>query len=524
MDPWASARPFFKQGGAPSWVVDPDDQARLQAYALYENIYRVNPGTFRLMQRGSEASPIYLPSPRKMIEATQRFLAQDWNYVISPKVGTPEEQATMGMLMSKLFKREKMYSAFAMQKRYGLVRGDTTWHVFADSKKDAGSRVSVRAVDPANYFPIPDENDATRVVGVHLVDLVIDPNDSAGTKLVARRQTYRKDPENGTITSELSLYEIDKWDDRNLEPEKLKLIQNVVPLFALPATIKSIPVYHIPNNLVPGQLFGSSQLQGVERVMAAVNQSITDEDLTLVMQGLGMYATNAGPPRNADGSTGVWELGPGQVIEGMGQDFKFERITGVTTVAPMLDHIRFMEESMSSALGVSDMAAGKVDVTVAESGISLQMQLAPLLAANAEKEQEILDVSDHMLYDLSHAWFPAYEGVPTDIAVEVVATCGDPMPRNKDQEVAQTIELVNAKLISIEEARNRLISLGLELAVGSEGVEAITAETQALALARNADPFLNRYSSEFDRLDGTTGNNPTPQTSNGGVAVPGQVA
>jgi hypothetical protein len=522
MDAWASARPFFSKGAAPAWVVDVDDQERLQAYALYENIYRINPGAFKLMQRGSDNTPIYLPKPRELIEATQRFLAVDWNYVVDPKVGIPGDRDLVSMLIRKIFKREKMYSTFSMQKRWGLIRGDQIWHVIADSTKPAGSKISVKAVDPANYFPIVDENDASKTIGVHLVDVIIDPNDPAGTKTVARRQTYRK-TERGRISSELALFELAKWDDRNLPPDKIEKIMDLMPVVDLPEQITALPVYHIINNQVPGLQFGSSQLQGVERVFAAMNQSISDEDLTLVLQGLGLYVTNAGPPKNADGTTGFWDLGPGQVIEGMGADFKFERVSGVSTVAPMLEHIQFLSDSASSALAVSDMAAGKVDVTVAESGISLQMQLAPLLAANAEKEQEILDVGDHLLYDLAHAWLPAYEGVSNEVAVEVVSTCGDPMPQNRDAEIKQIMDLVAAKLLSAQEGRVRLIALGFDLAENGS-VDEIVAETQALALARNADPFVNRYASEFDKLDGASGNNPSSQGANNGAVGSGTVA
>lgn len=523
-DAWASARPFLSRA-TPAYVVNAEDAVRVQSYDFYENIFRMAPGTFKLQQRGQDVSPIYLPGPRKIIESTNRFLAVDWDYVVSPKVGTPQDQLLISSLLAKLFKRETMYAKFATQKRYGLVWGDTIWHVIGNPLKAPGSRLSIKEVRPANYFPIMDPNDIERVIGIHLVDLIRDPRetDPNSTKQLARRQTYRKDDNTGIITTELGLFEIAGWDDRWLKPEQIKQVISLVNVTPLDPRITSFPVYHIKNNRVPGLPFGLSQLQGIEKVLASINQSISDEDLTLVMQGLGMYVSTAGPPQTESGEEGAWEFGPGEVIELPGTDDRFDRVTGVSTVAPMLDHIRFMLDETMSAQGLSDIATGKVDVTVAESGISLALQLAPLLASNGEKEQEMFGIYDQMLYDLVKAWFPVYEQTPDALAVEVVTVAGDPMPKNRAAQIKEVFDLVTSTppLLTVAEGRSELAKLGYSLpvtATGDASADTIIAEQQALAAARNYDPLMNRFSSELDN-----GVNPAASgtaVSGGGASVP----
>jgi len=502
-DQWASARPLF--GKAPEHVVTEDDKARLQTYDLYDNIFRSAPATFALQQYGQNAAPIYLPGPRKIVEASSRFLAVDFNYAVDPDatLGTPEERLQIDAFLSQFWRREKFTSKFNTQKRYGLVRGDAVWHIFADLNKAEGRRISIREVHPKGYFPIPDPNDNERIIGVHLVDFVRDPRekDPLTKKVVVRRQTYRKlDPTspNGTpvITSESGTYEINAWDDRNLVAKDIKKVSQITPVTQLDPRIQSIPVYHIANKRMPGSLFGDSQLQGIERVFAAMNQSISDEELTLATQGLGMFFTTSGPPTNADGSTGQWDLGPGQMVEVSPED-KVGRLTGVTTVAPMLDHIKYLGDAAESSVGLSDIATGRVNVTVAESGISLFLQLAPLLAANKEQEDEMLPVYDNMWYDLKTGWFPAFEGFNGDSTVEVSTYVGDPMPVNKAAEIQDIINLVAASLMSIDEGRAKLKELGVELADGTDAA-AIIAEAGAVAKAKFGDPFANRADTELD--------------------------
>jgi len=485
---WSTIAPLM--GTLPTWL-GAEDAQRLEAYRLYEQMYDNVPDTYKLVQRGTDAQPIYIPTPKIIVEATNRFLATGYNFMVNPRIGTPQDQALVQNAISQLFKRELFYAKFSTQKRYGLIRGDAVWHLVGNPLKAEGTRVSIYEVDPGSYFPIYDVDNVEKIVGCHLADRI-----KVGDDNLIRRQTYRKDLERGVITSETTLWEEGKWDDRNLLPEDLSQVGVVVPLFDLPPAITSLPVYHIKNSRIPGAPFGGSELKGIERLAGAVNQAISDEELSLALDGIGVYATTSGPPTDGEGNEVNWRLGPGRVAELGGEDDKFWRVNGVGSVAPYLDHVRFIMGTMQQSAAVPDIAAGNVDVTVAESGIALSLQLAPILAKNAEKEQEMLGVYDHMLYDLVQMWLPSYEGMPTGIATEVVSLIDDPMPVNRDVRVAEILQLVTAKIVSIEYAREELAKFGYRFPENMG--ETVVAETAALSEAQVGDVFGSRAADELN--------------------------
>ena len=475
------------------------DQERIAAYALYEDMYWNQPDTFKVMQRGTDAAPIYIPSARVIIDATNRFLAKDWDFVIDPTRGTPADQLLLRQAMERLFKRELFWTKFATQKKFGLIRGDSCWHIVGNGDKAAGSRLSIYEVDPASYFPIYEDDNLDRLVGCHLVDQV-----QYEKKVVIRRQTYRKDPSTGRITTETALFEAGAWDDRDTDPyvtgpsgiaaPKLKLLKQLVPVTELDPRITSLPVYHIKNNRTPASPFGSSELRGLERIAVAVNQAISDQELALALDGIGLYATTSGPPVDADGNETNWTLGPGRVVE-LEDGTEFKRVSGVTSL-PALDHTRFLLEQQRLAAGVPDIAVGMVDVQVAESGIALQLKMAPLLAKNEEKEAEMLGVYDHMLYDLKSQWLPVYEGLNVP-DTEINSIVQDPMPVNHKDRVAEILQLLSANVISAAYARERLTGLGYDFPA-EMGLD-IVQEAQALAEAVGYDPFASRVADELNQ-------------------------
>ena len=495
--PYSTARQFIQT--LPSWLSQSEAE-RIASYQFYEDMYWNMPNTYQLIQRGTQADPVYVPSPRVIIDTTNRFLAKEWDFVVNPKTGTPADQALLKSALSALFKRELMYAKFGTQKQFGLIRGDSVWHIVGNADKPQGSRISIYEVDPASYFPIYMDDDLDRLVGCHLVDQV-----EYNNTVVIRRQTYRKDLETGQITTELALFESGKWDDRDQspyvpgtsKPGELKLIAQLVPPTPLDPRITSLPVYHVKNNRTPASPFGSSELRGLERIVAAVNQTISDEDLAIALDGIGMYVTTSSPPTDDKGNEINWILGPGRVVEiDDGSDFK--RLDGVKGL-PALEHARFLLENTYEAAGIPDAAVGRVDVKVAESGISLALQMQPLLAKNKDKETEMLGVHDHMLYDIVHSWFPVYEGLTIE-GVEVASVVGDPMPMNKKETIDNLVSLVKEGIISAAYARVKLVELGWE--IPEEMGADIVLEQQALAEARGYDAFTNRMFQEQDTTGG----------------------
>lgn len=482
---WSNARPYL--GALPAHVLG-YDQERVAAYQLYEEIYWNTPETFKVVQRGSEDSPIYIPSAMKVIEATNRFYGKGFDYTISG--GSESDRDATSLALKTLFRREKFFTKFASMKRFGLVRGDSLWHIVADDTKPAGRRISIHELTPQSYFPIYDPDDIEKIDGCHIISQTVDDKGDA----VIRRQTYRK-TETGSITSELGVYATDKWDDRNLaqDPELpvIELLQMLKPAFELPPQITSIPVYHIVNGYQGGNLFGSSNIRGFERLIAAVNQGISDEELALALDGLGVYYATI--PRPAGG----WVMGPGSVVEGDEPD-GLVRVSGVSSVTASQDHLAYLDKSMKEGSGTPDVAIGTIDVSIAESGIALALQMSPILAKNAEREQELLAVHDHLFFDLTNGWLPAYEQLTAGANVTVDPLFGDPMPVNREAIIKEIKELLGTTppLISPEYARKLLQDrLGYEFPNDMEGD--IMTTLASLTKATAYDPYENRIREEL---------------------------
>jgi hypothetical protein len=491
-----------------------EDSYRIRAYKLYEEFYHNRPETFKVLLRGEDQDgvEIYVPSARKMVDAANRFLAVDFNYLVSPRRGADSDREACDLQMDNLFKREKMYTKFGNQRRYSLIRGDSLWHIVGDITKLPGERLSIHELNPSNFFAIEDPDHQDRLLGCHIVDMVQDPTkpDDRLARIV-RRQTYLRanalldkvggyyvplgdDP--GPWTSELSFWEIGKWDDRNMKPEDLKRVRHPkdVERFPLHPLITAMPVYHWRNNQIPGQTFGLSEIAGVETLIAGINQSLTDENLTLIMQGLGVYATDAAPPLNADGTPGDWTIGPATVAE-VGQGNFFNRVSGVSSVAPFQDHSKSLHDHISQALGIPDIAQGRVDVTVAESGISLALQLGPILANNREKELECLGMHDQFFHDLTTMWYPAIEGMNFP-DVRVVSVVGDPMPVNREARIQEILLVQASGLITIAQAQARLAEFGYEFDEGDD--LKVVQEAAAIAEAQGGDELQSRWAQEME--------------------------
>lgn len=519
---YSNVKPFFSTS-VPNWIgANKDDQDRVRAYMFYERLYWNVPNTLKIVERGDDALPIYLPSARKVVEACNRFLAVGWDYKITASAGSASDQDQCKTLMDTLFKNQKMKAKFARQKRYGLIRGDAVWHLRADPKRPAGSRIDIYEVDPTNAFPILEDLNPDRIIGWHLIDLVPDPRDV--TKQVVRRQTYTKATGDyfgpSTIMSSIGYYELGKWDDRktatNANPQVAMVPwEGMVTPFALPSSITYLPVYLIPNQKQPCQTFGSSEIRGIETVVASVNQAVSDEDLTLAMQGLGVYFSSAGPPVGQDGVPGTFDISPGSVVE-VPADATFGRVSGVSAGLPGIEHMNFILGEMQSSIGIPDVAAGKVDVTVAESGIALRLQLAPLLSRNAEKETDMKDEYNCLFRDLVEGWFPAYEAFGNNTGVEVLMVTGDPVPQDRAARFKEILILVEAvpALMSIRTAIDELKKIGYDMP--ADELDQLTKEAQLRAKNLQLDPFAQRALGEIQG----TGTAPviTPPSTGGGNA------
>lgn len=474
-DQWSSATPLI--AGYPAWVSG-QDATRIAAYSLYEQMYWNVPEAYKLIQRGEDTKPIYVPAAKQIVETMHRYLAPGISIVPDPELGTSGEQAAAALIWKSFGRRERFASLFNNNKRFMLIRGDMVFHILADSAREEGSRISIEAVDPASYFPIWSEDELGRdvIIGVHLVEQVTLDD---GTVAI-NRLTYRKTTETGgpsPITVEEATFESDKWGGPNGMDEKA--IAQIRPATPLPPEITQIPVYHVHNFAGPTEPWGSSELRGMERLLAAVNQSISDEELEIVLNGLGVYVTDAGTPIDATtGEPTAWRLGPAKVVQ-LPNGKTFKRVSSELNVAPHQEHLKYLHDQIDQTVGNSDVAKGRVDVEVAESGIAQLLQMAPKFAMAEEKELEITDVLINMLFDLK-MWFAAYESINLGEA-QWIPKYGDRLPVNRASRFKEIVELVAAKLVSAQWARGELKKIGYEFPDDTTMMSQILEETEMIA-------------------------------------------
>lgn len=485
MDQWSNAEQFFTS--PPTWMSDYDGR-RISAYQLYEELYWNTNDAYQVVLRGDTNAPVLIPTAMSLIEATNRYLCREWTYRLTTS-GTDTDRTKLDMFLDAFFRREKVKAKFAEQKRNTLIRGDSLWHIIAEPHKPAGARLSLVTIDPGMYFPIYDEYDDNKRIGCHIVEQW---EHEQGQTLI-KRQTYRRS-DDGLVSYELRWFELNGWDDRTVGGmgQTLKEVRApdgevTIEDFVFPEQITQLPVYHVRNGNITG-MFGDSEIRGIERISAAISQAASDTELSLALDGLGLYVTTSGPPVDDEGNETEWEIGPGYVAE-IDDNAKWERVQGVTTVEPAVAFVNELRHQAMTAKGVPDIALGNVDVQQAESGISLQLKMDPLLAKNAEKELEILSVMDNLLYDLITMWVPVYEDISFGDAM-AVSQVGNPLPQNRKAVLEEILKLVEAKLISLDYARDLVVErLGYDIPA-STGTD-IAEEAMAL------DPFVQRVDSEL---------------------------
>jgi hypothetical protein len=163
-------------------------------------------------------------------------------------------------------------------------------------------------------------------------------------------------------------------------------------------------------------------------------------------------------------------------------------------VTPVLDHVRFLIESLSVASGTPEAATGKVDVNVAESGISLILQMGPMLSKVSEKEQVITDVMRQMYFDITTGFLPAYEGITSDAYAE--PSYGNVLPDDKAAQIKEILEIVAAGLADAEWGRTEIARIrGYDF---GNGMAARVLSEQAERAAAT-DPFAARMAAESEQ-------------------------
>jgi hypothetical protein len=451
--------------GLPGWLQGylGDDvlAQRWRSCELYRDMYWLEPGVFRLQMRGADQNPIYVPSARTIVDTAHRFIAKDFNWQFAAtSVGTDDEKAVVQTAMDTLFKRERFRSKFVAQKREGLIKGDFFWHIVGNTTAAPTRRISIYEVSAESVIWIPDPNDDTRTIGAHVIEPV-----TIDSKDYIRRQTYMKILGGDGVTlqgiqSSCGIFEQDKWQNEKAAP--FKWVKNP---FLLDPRITSIPLYQAQNRREGSWRYGVSELKGLETLISAMNQGITDEELALVLDGIGVYATTSGPPTDDEGNEEDWVVAGGRVVE-HDVGTTFERITGVSSVDPYRSHEDAMRNWLYEGSGTPAVSRGIVDVSVVQSGVSLKLQAGPMLARVDEHNDLILDCHDQMYYDLLHMWFPVYEaetGIRPETQLVIEPQVGDALPTDNDQKLQNVLAMYEANAVDLKFVHDQLVRMGWDI-------------------------------------------------------------
>lgn len=489
--PYQTAMPFAT--GLAGWL-DQYEAQRIASYTVYDSMYKNSDGNTEAMLRGSVDLPIYVPSAKGLINTMARYVGRGFGFAVDPTMGTTDEQIAAITAYNSWFDRERITTKFKMAVKECMKFGDSFWYIYADANKPEGSRVSIKTVDPAMVFPILLDEDPDKVVGYMIVEQV-----ENGDEVVIRRQRWLKNtspdhpnfgtPEAPVVYDRITL-EIEGWNN----PEDQTIVSTEEPQMYLPKEIIQLPIYHWKNNEESSNPYGVSEISGLERLIAGINQALTDQDFTLAMQGLGMYKSDKGGPVDAAGNDIDWELGPGKVIE----DETFGRVDGVSTVAPFLEHIRYIEEKLDAIVGITDVTRGAVSAEVAESGIALSIRMSPTIDTADDKDAAIKAVFDQLLHDMK-AWFQAFEGWNFS-TVRIFTQFGDKMPRNRAAELEELDNLLDRKVISTAYYRRKLQeSYGYEF--DDTIIEEIAADVAMESAGAAPDPYAGRLDDESASVD-----------------------
>lgn len=444
--PWSTVSPYAE--AFPSWVSSMDGE-RVAAYAAYQNMYWSEENCLELIRRAEDGSPIYIPKPKTICDTTAHYLMK------GVKIGVADVKADADLVaeIDLFIKRERYYSKFQKMKLAAVIRGDGLLHITANPKKAQGSRLSINSVDPASYFPEFDTDDLEKRTGVRLVELQIHPEDPTKTLVKVLHYWQEYDLEGNRISDlvwrQEDLFEMEGWNN----PREAKIYANLIPRSTLPTHITTIPVYHYRNAEFDGFDFGNSELKGYERLFQAIDQAISDEEISLALVGLGVYATDAGRPKDSSGREVDWIVAPGTVWEMPGATM-VKRLEGISSVTPVMDHLEYLENSLLEGSGTARIAIGDVDVQTAESGIALLLKFMPLLAKIEYRDIAWVEVMTQMWYDWKF-WFHAYEGKDFT-ATEIVITLGNKLPVDRPKVFEELNNLIDRHIISRAYYREQL--------------------------------------------------------------------
>jgi hypothetical protein len=465
--PWSSLDSML--GKPPVWWPE-EERERIQAYEKYDQMYWNDPTQYAIRVLEDE-QPIYVPNARIVVNTTAQYLmkglqlvAQEGSPTASQMTAADQradaranDQTPAQRALESFLKRERFMSKFDINKSAGIARGDSAFHITADPTKPEGTRISIDTLHPGMVWKVPDEDDPDKIVRIHIVEQWVAPNDPT-EKVMIRKLTYEKVEVAGKrrISREEAIYELNGEKGFWFGPTPQKVKQILKPDL-LPENITQFPVYWFNNINWESQLYGSSELRGLEFLEWAVSQGATDTQMALGLEGLGVYATDGGRPVDDNGNESYWEVAPGKVMEVPAGSY-FRRVEGVGSITPMMDQEKYLEQKMFAAAGMTDVALGQVDVVTAQSGIALAIKFMPTLARIENRDTAHTEILQQMWFDLRF-WFEAYDRTAQIPEIDI-RIAKSKLPPNRTETLNELNNMYDRKIISREYYREQAAELG----------------------------------------------------------------
>lgn len=466
--PYSTVTPYIS--GFPDWIPEAD-QERVMSYQAYENMYWSVEDAFQIIRRGQDGEPVYVPNPRTVVDTTSHYLLKG----LQIGVADPEKNVEFKKFLDDFLAREKFYSRVKTAKHAGVVRGDWLFHITADPEKPEGSRISLTTLDPGSYFPVYDDDDLDKVIGVRIVQPEADPDNPTRSLVRIKQYGYL---DNGPVFVQEDLWDVEAWND----PKRARHVRSVLPYTVLPPEITQIPIYHFKNYEWDGQPFGNSELRGFETLLNSINQTVSDTDIALALAGLGCYATDGGHPVDANGNPTDWVIYPGSVLEVPGATM-IKRLEGIASVTPVYEHVNYLEQSLRDASGTSDAALGRIDVQTAESPIGLAIKFMPTLAKIEQRDTSCIEILTQMFFDIKR-WFSVYESASQWLDIDIVVTIGEKLPINRAKLVEELNNMKDRKVISARTYRAKMAEIGYDFPDDEEAQIIAEEVAHAEALAK----------------------------------------
>lgn len=493
--PWSSLDNML--GKPPFWWPE-EEQQRIQAYEKYDQMYWNDPTQYALRVLDEE-QPIYVPNARVIVDTTAQYLMKGMELVAtSTDAAQPmsaedarrdaraNDKSPAQRSLESFLKRERFMSKFNINKQAGIARGDSAFHITADPLKPPGARISIDTLHPGMVWKVTDDDDPDKVIRIHIVEQYFRPNEPEKTYI--RKLTYEKVTEGGNrrIAREEAIYELSGEKGMWFGPTPEK-VEQVLEYDLLPAQITQFPIYWFNNIDWESQLYGSSEMRGLEFLEWAVSQGTTDTQMALALEGLGVYATDGGRPVDDAGNESDWEVTPGGVMEVPAGSY-FRRVEGVGSITPMMDQLKYLESKMYAATGMTDVALGQVDVQVAQSGVALAIKFMPTLARIEHRDTSYIELLQQMFFDLRF-WFQAYDPLSNIPELDVLIAKSK-LPVNRVETLNELNNMYDRKIISRKYYREKVAELGYIIPADEDKTILEEAEVLSKINAAAAPPGL----------------------------------